>query len=174
MTEKIETHQWVMNGSRVERVACRYSGCQWIFGPELDIFFVAQFETKDNGNRNSTQKKVRDDPGTASKAKRLIKYRQWQSLEPPALPVANQRNEVVFCFNEDLHGPTSENFLSVNAANQEEEESNRMSHRYMQSAVPAGIEMWTYLGWKKKDGGQNLWRTLALNFAIREMEWKRG
>ncbi|KAJ7885630.1 hypothetical protein B0H13DRAFT_1889488 [Mycena leptocephala] len=49
-----------------------------------------------------------------------------------------------------------------------------MSHRYMQSAVPAGMEMWMYLGWKKKDGGQDLWRTLALNFAIRDMEWKRG
>jgi hypothetical protein len=40
------------------------------------------------------------------------------------LQVANQRNGVVFCSNEDLHGPESENFLSVNAANQEEEESN--------------------------------------------------
>jgi hypothetical protein len=40
------------------------------------------------------------------------------------LQAANQRNGVVFCFNEDLHRPKSENFLSVNAANQEEEESN--------------------------------------------------
>ncbi|KAJ7914510.1 hypothetical protein B0H13DRAFT_1872896 [Mycena leptocephala] len=277
------------------------------------------------------------------------KKRQWQSLEPPALQAANQRNGVVFCFNEDLHGPKSENFLSVNAANQKEEESNytltrnraqrsqakenfihdvsfpthsllaylsliyasldlawqpanpppsigaytcgatwsipvysmrahppapspmceplpygspgvrvylqsnlfqalnimygiyndlvepyltltshhtppkrsylsegkgfggrgrglviytftstpgepytpplrtnaqripcirlllkRMSHRYMRSAVPAGMEMWRYIGWKKKDGSQSLCRTLALNFAIREMEWKRG
>jgi hypothetical protein len=37
---------------------------------------------------------------------------------------ANQGSGVVFCFNEYLHGPKSENFLSVNAANQEEEESN--------------------------------------------------
>jgi hypothetical protein len=32
----------------------------------------------------------------------------------------------------------------------------RMSHRYIRSAVPAGREMWTYLGWKKKDGSQSL------------------
>ncbi|KAJ7854487.1 hypothetical protein B0H13DRAFT_1903633 [Mycena leptocephala] len=37
----------------------------------------------------------------------------------------------------------------------------RMSHRYMWSAVPAGMEMWTYLGWKKKDGSQSLYRTLG-------------
>jgi hypothetical protein len=40
------------------------------------------------------------------------------------LQAANQRNGVVFCFNEELHGPKSQNFPSVNAANQEEEESN--------------------------------------------------
>jgi hypothetical protein len=43
----------------------------------------------------------------------------------------------------------------------------RMSHRYMRSAIPAGMEVWTYLGWKK-DGSQSLYRTLALNFAVRE------
>jgi hypothetical protein len=46
----------------------------------------------------------------------------------------------------------------------------RMSHRYMRSAVPAGMEMWMYLGWKKKDGSQSLYRTLALNLAAQEME----
>jgi hypothetical protein len=40
------------------------------------------------------------------------------------LQAANQRNGVIFCFNEDLQGPKSENFLSMNAANQEEEELN--------------------------------------------------
>jgi hypothetical protein len=50
---------------------------------------------------------------------KVLNHRPSKSLQ-----VANQRNGVIFCFNEDLHGPKSENFLSVNAANQEEEESN--------------------------------------------------
>ncbi|KAJ7922149.1 hypothetical protein B0H13DRAFT_1866072 [Mycena leptocephala] len=71
-----------MNGSRVECVACRYPGGRWIFGPG----------------------------------------QQKQKLNPKKGRESTQR--VVFCFNEDLHGPKSENFLSVNAANQQEEESN--------------------------------------------------
>ncbi|KAJ7855049.1 hypothetical protein B0H13DRAFT_1903348 [Mycena leptocephala] len=68
---------------------------------EMGIFFVSRFSTKDNRIRNATQKKPSKN-----------------------LQAANPRNGVVFCFNEDLHGPKSESFLSVNAANQEEEESN--------------------------------------------------
>ncbi|KAJ7914487.1 hypothetical protein B0H13DRAFT_1872875 [Mycena leptocephala] len=177
-----EIHQRVMNGSRVERVACRYPGGRWIFGgremknghifrrtvlnqgqqkqklnPKKENFLSVNADNQEEEESNYTLTRNRVQ---RSQAKENFNYDVNGRRKNNGTPQADSEEEskVVNCEERRLPVQNSRPRRGgFEIENTNIIDLHHMSHRYMRSAVPAGMEMWTYLGWEKKDRSQSHW-----------------